>query len=428
MHIEKKGKDPYDFEARISLEKAELADYLRQTTEELAEHVTIEGFRKGKAPKELVQQQLDPALIRQEALEHALGDSFTKASAQEQWDVMRTTELKVLKNDSDTLEYSIRVALWPTVTLGDLAAVKIPRRDIAVSDQEVQESLDTLCNMKATFLDKTGPIAIGDRAEINFDSAADGKPLQGGQSQNHPLIIGGKSFMPGFEEELVGLSAGQTKEFSLTAPEDYYRPELAGKKIDFKVTIGRVQSVLKPVADDAFAQTVGKFKDLAHLKEGLQENLRADKEAKERQRLQLAILDAIIAAGSVPAPENMVKEELDDMVHRFSDDLKGRGIELAMYLARMKKTEDDLRTDWKPEAERQVRIMLALRQVAKANDLAVAPEELEENIQRTVAEIMATGQVQENQIDLDRVRSAIAQRLLTDKTLEFLEDTCAVSV
>jgi trigger factor len=427
MDISKKTVDPYAIDATISLTKEELAVYLEQASQALSQHVTIDGFRKGKAPKDLVQKKLDPGVIRQEALEYALGDSFTKASVQEGWDVMRTMDLKVVKNDADGLEYSVRVQLWPALELPDLTTVKVPGKNIEVSDTEIQESLDTVLNMRATFLDKTGPAAEGDRVEIDFDAQTDGQPVEGGQSKNHPLIIGGKNFMPGFEEALIGLASGDSKQFSLVAPADYYEPKLAGKKIDFSVTVHRVQAVLKPAADDDFAKSLGaNFQNIDQLKGNLREGIYNEKLNKERQRLRLAILDAVVAGGKIPAPEAMVADEMHDMVHRFSDDLRRRGVELAMYLARLKKTEDDLRKDWKPEAERQVRIRLALRRIAKDKNITVGDEELEGAVKDTIAELMQSGQITEDQVDPERVRNALAERIMTDKTLQFIEGVCAV--
>jgi trigger factor len=426
MHITAQSADPYALDAHITLDKGELAAYMSDVTDDLARQTTVEGFRKGKAPRELAEQQLDPVLVRRHVLERALEDSFTKAADQEKWDVMRTTDLKVIKNDSDALEYSVRVALWPAVALPDLAAVKVARKPVHASDAEVGEALDTVRNMRATFLDKTGPAAAGDRLEVDFDASIAGQPVPGGSSRNHPLVIGGKTFMPGFEEELIGLVTGQRKQFSLTAPADYYEATLAGKNIDFEVTVNRVQTVLKPAADDAFAKSLGHFQDLAQLQDSMRQGVIRDKQTKERQRVRLAILDAIIAAIQVPAPESMVREELDGMVSRFGDDLRSRGTELAMYLAHLKKTEDALRKDWQNEAERQVRIMLVIRAAAKARAVAVLPEELEQALTETVSELLKTGRVREDQIDTDRLRVALAQRILTDKTLDELETLCAI--
>jgi trigger factor len=221
------------------------------------------------------------------------------------------------------------------------------------------------------------------------------------------------------------LSAGDTKKFMLTAPADYYEPSLAGKQMEFAVTMRRVQTVMKPAADDAFAKSLGKFEDLEQLKKSLRDGLLADKKTKEHQRIRLAILDAIIAATQVPAPEMMVKDELNDMIHRFGHDLQHRGIELGMYLARMKKTEDDLRRDWKPEAERQVRITLILHATAKQHTITVPSDELDAALNETVAQLIRQGQASEEQMDPQQLRMALYERMLADRTLELLERSCA---
>ncbi len=424
MRITTTTADPYTVNATIALERDELASYVRDAKERLAQEVTIEGFRKGKAPKHLVEPKLGEEAVRAEALEAALGESFTKAAQEQGWDIARTTDLNVRRNDAEGLEYSILVHLWPAVTMPDLAVVKVSRHDVAISEAEVDEALDTVRNMRSTFLDKTGAAAVGDRVEVDFDAFVDGAAIDGGSSRNHPLVIGGKTFMPGFEEELVGLASDMSKEFSLTAPADYYEPKLAGKKVDFKVTVKKVQAMLKPAADDELAKSLGQFADLAALRASLQQGLTREKEAREQQRVRLAILDDIIAKASVPAPDDMVDAELGDMVHRFEHDLRSRGIELPMYLARLNKTEEQLKADWRLEAQRQVRIMLVLRQFAKDRTIDVDPAELELAFTETVAQIIKSGQATEEQVDAERIRKAIAERLLRDKVLQELERAC----
>ena len=425
MQVSTKQVEPQVMEATITLDKDELNSFLQKTRELLAGELTVEGFRKGKAPQHIVDQNLKPETIRAEALEAALEDSFARAVTQEHWDVMGTRDLKVQRNDADGLAYSVVISLWPVVKLADLATVRIPRKPLEVSDAEVDEALDTVRNMRATFLEKTGAIALGDRAEVDFDASINGTPVEGGSSRNHPLIVGGASFMPGFEDQLVGLAAGATKEFTLKAPDDYYESKLAGKEVQFKVTVHRVQSVLKPAADDAFAASVGTFTSLTELKDSLRKGITEEKGTKEQQRLRLAILDAIIKDSEVPTPKAMVAAELDDMVHRFGHDLASRGAELAMYLARMNKTEDQLRSEWTSEAERQVRIMLILRAVAQQRGISVDPAELDAAFNETVGELIRSGQVAEDQVDPSRIRSVIAERMLRDKVLAAIEESCA---
>jgi trigger factor len=425
MHVTTKSDGPHALSATIELDASELGTYIDAAKERIAQDVTIEGFRKGKAPKRIVEQHVKPDVVRSESLELALEGSFTQATDQEHWDVRRTSDLKVEQNDASGLRYSVRVQLWPVVTLPELGEIHVPAKAVEVTDADIEESLDTVRNMRATFVDKTGPAAEGDRCEVDFDASIKGVAIQGGSSRNHPLVIGGKSFMPGFEEALIGLATGETKQFTLTAPADYYEKSIAGKTVDFSVTMRLVQSVIKPPADDAFAVSLGGFTTLEQLRTSLRQGIMNEKGAKEHQRRRLAILDAIIEQGDVPAPDDMVNNELDDMVHRFSHDLQERGTDMAMYLARMKKTEDGLRKDWTKEAQRQVRIQLVLREVAKQQRITVSPQELDMALNETVAELIRQGRTTEDQVDPQRLRSALLERMLTDRTLEHLEKACA---
>lgn len=425
MHIETKSVHPHTIVAHIELDAAELGRYIDDAKKRISQEVTVEGFRKGKAPQHLVEKQVTPDVVRSEALELALEGSFGDAVEQEHWDVQRTTDLKVEKNDASGLRYALTVQLWPSLVLPPLADIQVPARAVEVTDMEIDEALDTVRNMRATFLDKTEPAQEGDRCEVDFDASINGTPIEGGSSRNHPLVIGGKNFMPGFEEALVGLASGGTKQFTLTAPTDYYEKKIAGKKVDFSVTMRKVQAVLKPAADDAFAASLGSFTSLAQLRSSLRDGLANEKRGKEKQRIRLAILDAIIEKAEVPAPEQMVKDELDDMVHRFGHDLQERGTDLSMYLARMKKTEENLRKDWTQEAQRQVKIQLVLRETAKQEKISVSPAELDATLNETIAELVRQGRATEDQADPQRLRSALLERMLTDRTLEHLEKLCA---
>ena len=424
MNIQTKKNDGFSLTARITLEAGELEAFVAKARQELTGKVVIEGFRPGKAPKHLAERQLDANTVKAEAMELALEGSFSEAVTKEGWDIARTSDLKVEKNDATGLEYTVLVHLWPTVKLCDLSTVKVSRKEVTISDTDIDDSLDTLRNLRATYLDKTGPAAQGDRVEVDFDATLDGLPLEGGSSRNHPLVIGGKTFMPGFEEQLVGMTPDMAKEFTLTAPDDYYEQKLAGKAVAFKVTVRKVQAVLKPAADDAFAASVGSFASLDELRTSLRGGITQEKEDKERQRVRLAILDGVIAVSDIPVSDELVKRELDDMVHRFGHDLEQRGMQLSMYLARLNKTEEQLRTEWKAEAERQVKMLLVIRQVAREQSIATDPAELERVFGETVAGLMKSGQVTEDRLDPERIRSLLAERLLREAVFRFLERTC----
>jgi trigger factor len=424
MKVTTTAQGEFRLRAHISLDAGELRGFIARAQEELSGGVAVPGFRKGKAPKHLAEESIPAGAVKEAALELALSGSFADAVRQQGWDILKTSGLSVVRNEDTELAYDVDVDLWPPVTLADLATVRVTRRSVSVGEQEIDQSLDAVRTMRSTFLDKTAPAQDGDRVELDFDASIGGTQIPGGTARNYPLILGGKTFMPGFEEQVLGLTPGMAKQFTLTAPAGYADATLAGKTIDFSVTVRRVQAVLKPVADDAFAQSLGKFASLAALRGSIRDHLTAEKQAKEHERTQLAILDAVIAGSSVPAPSALVDEELDAMIQRFAEDIAERGLELPLYLARLNKTQESLRADWKPEAQRQVRIMLVLREIAKQQRITAGDEELEALTAQVVQAMTRSGQPQES-LDPDRLRLSLTQRLIRDKTLDYLERTCA---
>jgi len=424
MKTDIKDKGPSELSVRVELDRNELEQYMHQVQNDWSREIAVDGFRKGKAPREIAGKHFDPAAVREAALEHALEDSFSRVAEAQHWEIAKTADLKVETNAADRLVFTVSVFVYPAVTLPDLATIKIAREPIVVTSEDEQEALETLRSLKASFLDKEGPAREGDRVEVNFQVMHDGQPIEGGQSTNHPLVIGGKNFMPGFEEQLVGMKTGETKQFELTAPADYYHPAIAGKKLNFSVTLNKIQAVDTPEITDAFASSLGKFKDVGELKQKIHDGLVKEKEDKERQRVRLAILDAIIGQLNVVMPSFLLEDELEAMIGRFSSDLSEKGTDLNMYLAHLKKTRDELKKDWRADAERQVKIALVLRTLAKEQKISVTPAEVDAAAAQTVQEAISNN-VPQDQINIDDLRRAIAQRMVSDKTLRLLEETCA---
>ncbi|MBX4211689.1 MAG: trigger factor, partial [Candidatus Yanofskybacteria bacterium] len=327
-------------------------------------------------------------------------------------------------NTAEKLQYTVKLHLYPTFTLPELEQFKVAKKEVQVEDSEINETLETVRNSRATFQDKEGTAEQGDRVEVDFNINVEGKPLEGGESKNHPLIIGGKSFIPGFEDQLVGMKKDEEKQFLLQAPKEYFHKDVAGKELDVKVKLNKVQSVTLPIIDDAFVKSLGSFTDLEQLKSSIREGIKQEKNSKEQQRVRLEVLDAIIKKADIEVPGELVKDQLDTMVANFDADLHRRGLELNMYLAHLGKTEEDMRKEWKPEAERQVKIVLILHKIARDHNITATNEEVDQAASELVQALVGRGEASLQEIDIDGVRRNIRDRLMNDKTLEFLEKTC----
>jgi len=418
----KEQQSPWTLAVTVSLDEGDLSGHFSAARKELAKELAVEGFRKGKAPDDVASSQLSDEKVRQAALQIALEKSFSDVVRQQNWDIARTEELQVLKNTLEELTYSVMVCLWPQVDLGGVAEVTVARKEVLVGQEQMEEALDTLRNMRASFLEKEGPIAQGDRVELDFRATRNGVAVPGAEGNAHPLIVGGKTFLPGFEEELVGLRTGDRKEFDLKAPDDYPYREIAGATLHFEVTVSKVQLVMRPEINDAFAKEL-KYENTEALREAIQQSVQAQERTRERDRIRLAIMEAIITKAELPTPDFMVTEETDRIIGRFEQDLQSKGLGLELYLSRLGKTRDDLVSQWQGEAQRQVRMSLIIRQVIKDQRLTADTEEVEQTFRDTLGKLSGQEGFNEQEIDAEALRRTVADRIVTEKAFAYLERT-----
>ena len=414
--------------ATIELNQEDLKSYINEAEDMLGGELDIKGFRRGKAPKELVRKHLGQEKIRALALEIAVDRILADVVRNNSLDIMETSQLSMEKNDTAQLKYSVVLDLFPQVELTDLNKVKVKRRDVDVADKEVEDALEVIRNSRASFVDKAeGETAEnGDRVEVDFEVKRDGQVIEGGVSKNHPLIIGGRNFIPGFEDQLIGMKKDEERSFSLTAPEDYFYKDVAGKKLDFNVKLLDVKKVIKPEVNDDFVKSLGRFADLADLKKNVREGLVQEKSLKENQKLRLEILDDIIGRSKIEVPDNLLARQLDIMVSDFDNTLHEKGLELGLYLAKIGKTQEELKKEWTKDAQKQVKISLVLRRVAKDFNIKATPEEVEELTGQVIQSAIARGEVGQDDVDPVKIKENMESRIVNEKALEYIESHCSV--
>ncbi|MBI2065327.1 MAG: trigger factor, partial [Candidatus Yanofskybacteria bacterium] len=389
---------------------------------QIVQEVQVDGFRKGKASKDAVRKKVGNQYILEVALDIAVHDSLNKAIEKDGLEVLKMSKLEVKENSPDKLIYQVILTTFPKITLADLSGIKVQGKDIRVDQAEINDAMDFLRNSRAKFLPKDGPAEKGDRVEIDFEVTSGGLPVEGGVSKNHPLVIGDNKFIPGFEEQIIGMVGGTEKKFTLTAPEEYFHKAVAGKKMDFVVRVNTIQKIEKPVLDDDFARDLGRFSDLSDLQENIKKGILEEKKAKEKNRLRLEVLSRIADKSNIELPEDMVGEQLDTMIAGFDNELHQKGMELSIYLAHLNKTQEDLRKDWRVEAEKQVKFHIILRKIAQDNKLQPSPEEIEEEAGKMIQAMATQGQLDQSNINIDDIRDSVARELTKEKTMKFLED------
>ncbi|KKR02584.1 MAG: Trigger factor [Candidatus Yanofskybacteria bacterium GW2011_GWA1_39_13] len=417
--------DQNQTELIVELIRDDLKMYIDRTESEFGRDLQMDGFRKGKVPKDLLKKNLDAKQVLEAALDLAMKDSLAQVIDKEKLDVLNVSKLEVKENTAEKLVYKIILTLFPEIKIEDFSKLKVATRTVQVDQKDVDDTLETLKASRSILHDKDGVVENGDRVEVDFEVRHDGQILEGGISKNHPLIIGGKNFIPGFEDNLLGMKKDEGKSFSLVAPEDYYVKKIAGKKLDFSVKVNNIKSVELPKVDDDFAKGLGNFQSLDQLLNNLKDGITEEKKLKEKQRVRLEIINHLIKNSSIAIPEILVNQQIDSMIGNLDRDLHSNGMELGLYLAQMGKTQDDLRKEWRDEAEKQVKTIMILHKVAKDNNISASREEVDQTLSTTVQSMMMKGEVDKTNLDMDKLRDSISSRLINERVLEYLEKTCS---
>ncbi len=409
----------------IELNKEDLNRYIKEAEDALGQDIHIDGFRKGKAPREELRKRLGEASIRESALQIAMERSVGQILAEQDLDIAEVGQLTIKENSADKFIYTVNIRTYPVVTLPDLTKVSVERQTTTIESKEIDDALELIRSARSTMAEKDGPATTGDRVEVDFEVKESGQLIDGGSSKNHPIVIGKNNFIPGFEEQLVGMKKGEHKDFSLIAPADFINKTIAGKKLDMSVTLQDIQSVTLPTLDDNFAQSAGKFKNLDELKASIKEGLLQEKKEKENDRVRMAAIDQIVKSSNYEVSDQMIDAQLEMMLKNFDQDLHRHDMELSLYLAKANKTQEDLRKEWREDARRQVATTIVLRALARQNNIEASEAEVNEALESFVQSAMLRGEGgQAPNINVPLLRDNIHSRLLTEKTLQYIDKMC----
>lgn len=421
MNVQVKELPKSKVELTIEVSPDELLEYSKKAALQLSISQKIKGFRPGNAPPKVIEQRLGKERLFQEAVDVAVKESYIQAIREQELETIAPPKIEVLKvAPNNPLVFRAEASVLPRVKLGDYLAQKIKKESIEVKDLEIDSALQTLRRSRAKYNNVSRPIQKGDRVEIDFNSKVAGVAIEGGTSKQHPLVVGEGHFMPGFEEKLLGMKEGEDKSFSLKAPQDYYRKELAGKPVDFKVKIDLVQKVELPVADDNFAKKISNLASLTELRQSIKDGLGEEKKKREQEKTRLKIIEQIVEETPFEIPELLISQELEKMEGELTGSLKRINLDKDSYLAHIKRSLDDLKKEWRPQAEKRVRSALVLKEIGKKEGIIVAEEEVETRANEILRTMPDASQIK--QINLDSFKNHIRALLFNEKVFEFLED------
>ncbi|AWI13034.1 trigger factor [Caldifermentibacillus hisashii] len=357
---------------------------LDQAFKKVQKQLNVPGFRKGRVPRQIFEQRFGVESLYQDALDIVLPDAYSNAIDETGIEPVDQPEIDIEQiGKGQSLIFTADVTVKPEVKLGEYKGLEVPKVNTEVTDEDVEAELKELQKRHAELVVKEDePAEQGDTVVIDFEGFVDGEAFEGGKAENHSLEIGSDSFIPGFEEQLVGVKAGDEKEIQVTFPEEYHAEELAGKPAVFKVKVHEVKQLVLPELDDDFAVDVDdEVETLDALKEKIKNRLKDEKEHAAKHEVENAVIEKAAENAEIDIPEVMIDNEVERMVKEFDQRLQQQGLNLELYSQFSGQDIDSLKETMREDAEKRVRVNLTLEAIVKAENIDVTEEEVEKELQ-----------------------------------------------
>ena len=367
----------------VSVDAGEIEAVLAESYKKVVNKVNLPGFRKGHIPRSVLELQFGKEVLYEDAMEIMVSKAYVQGITEYKLEPIDQPKLEMDESLDITKPFlfKIKVEVLPEVTLGKYDGLEVEKPEVQVGDEQVAERLKALQERHAELvLSDKQKLEKGDFAIIDFEGFIDQKAFPGGAAQAYTLEIGSGSFIPGFEEQLIGMNVGTEKDIQVAFPADYQSPELAGKEAIFKVNVKEIKVKEVPVLDDEFAKSVGKFETMEQLKADLAEKIKVMAEQDAEADFAQAAIDQAVDNCKVEIPELLIEREMEDLLHRFEHNLTYQGLNLERYLEYAHKTKEEVLDDFRPEAAKRVKTDLVLNSVAKSEQIEIAETELDEKI------------------------------------------------
>ena len=370
----------------------------------LAENITIDGFRKGKAPLNMVKSRIDQGKLYNEAINETLNPVYQEILKEEKIIPMARPSFEVTKLSDDELELKVVIVTAPEAELGKYTGHAIGKETASVADEEVDASIDELRKQNATIAPKEGQAALGDIVVIDFEGSVDGVPFEGGKAENHELELGSHSFIEGFEDQLVGSSAGIEVDIKVKFPDNYGPEEIAGKDAVFHVKVNEVKQKILPDLDDEFVKelNMANVENVLQLKEARKDQLLKQKETANKRAYLDKLFEEIRKESKFDIPEEILAEETENRKKDLSNRLAQSGLDIEQYLVITRMNEEDLNNQLKVEAQKGLESWLILDTVGKKENIDISEEEVEFELAKMADQY---------QMSIDQIKEALGQQL-----------------
>ena len=415
--IEKKEKNQVELTIEVGKEEFEKA--MEQAYRKNVGRMSVPGFRKGKAPRKIIEKMYGEGVFFEDAVNMCYPEAYDNAVAESKIQPVDHPQIMVDDISPEGFTFKATVTVKPEVKIEGYKGLTVEKGRVSVTEKDVKEELNRMVDRNARLVTVEREVKDGDTVVFDFEGFVDGKPFEGGKAENFNLTLGSGQFIPGFEDQVVGHNTGDEFDVNVTFPEEYHAEELKGKTAVFKCLIHEVKETQKPELDDEFAKDVSEFDTLDELKADLKTKIREQKEKVAENEYDEKLIDAMLENFEADIPEVMIEAQIDRIVEDFGYRLSMQGITLDMYLKMNDMSMESFRKLFREQGEKQVKVRLALEEIAKLENMEVTEEELEKEF-ASLAE--------QNKIDVERVKQLLPAQslkddLLTQKAVELIKST-----
>ena len=383
----------------------------------------IPGFRKGKAPRHMIEKMYGSDIFHYDAVNDLFPEAYEAAVKEAKIDVVGRPDPEVVSmSEADGVVLKVKVAVKPEVELGEYAGLTVTKEAKNVNEADVDAEVKRMQDRNGRLLTREGAAENGDTVDIDFEGFVDGKAFEGGKAEHYSLVLGSGSFIPGFEDQVVGHSAGEEFDVNGKVPEDYGAAELAGKDATFKIKLHEVKYKELPALDDDFAKDVSEYDTLDELKDSIRNNIKTNLDKQAEQKVENDLMDQVIANMKADIPDAMVDSRIDELVQDFEYRISQQGLKLADYLKYMGMNIEQFRAQFKEQADKQVKMRLAMEAIVAKEGITASDEEFEEEVKR-IADAY--------KMEADKVKSivdaaAVKADLAINKAIDFVKEKANV--
>ena len=420
-----KTENTNEVKLSFEIEAEKFDEAMKKVYAKTAKYFNIPGFRKGKAPMQMVEKQYGSSIFYEDTFNELVPDIYDEAIKENNIDVVSRPQIDIQQMEKGkNLIFTAIVQVSPEVKIGKYKGIELNKIEYNVSDEDIEHELGHMQEKNSRLITiEDRPVETKDIAVIDFEGFVDGEAFKGGKAEKHELEIGSNTFIPGFEDQIIGMKVDEEKDINVKFPEEYFSKDLAGKDATFKVKLHEIKKKELPKLDDEFAKDVSEFDTLEELKNSIKEKIQTENDSRAKYELEENAIKTVCENTPIDIPLAMIENEIENMMQDIKVRLSYQGLNIEQYLKMINKTEEDMRNEFKEQAERAVKSRLVLEAVAKAEKIENSEEEIAEKIKEMAKNY---GKKEEEVLKNEQLRKYVEENMKTEKAIKFIVDNAKI--